>query len=194
VPLKNNSFSLAKSGAASTNNVNPKMAAFLDREKDLSRSIYPVGSEKPAVAFTIQATLAPKQDSVTITLDGKTHKYITGPEEKIDFLWPGEEKHGALLKVKYFNVTGELDKEGREWGLFYLLEEGTVTGGRDPFTIKFNLEDQDAGIVTLRIDPQDPEANPFFGTSEREVGFLEVFRHPDLTPPRNVLISGEACE
>jgi hypothetical protein len=97
--------------------------------------------------------------------------------------------------VKYFNVSGELDKENREWGLFNLLEEGTVTGGRVPFTIKFNMEDQDAGIVTLRVKPQDPDANPFFGTSDtdREYGFLEVFRHPDLTPPRAVLIGGSTC-
>jgi len=192
VPLKNNTFTLAKSGAASANKVNPQIAQFLNRAHDLSRSIYPIGSDKASVAFQIQATLAPKQSSVSITIDGKSHQYITGPEEWIDFLWPGE-KGGGFLKVKYFGVQGDIDKENKEWGLFLLFEEGTVTGGRDPFTIKFDLQDQEAGVVTLRVRPQDPEANPFFGTSEREVGFLEVFRHADLKPPRNVLIGGAQC-
>jgi len=195
IPVKNNDFSLAKTGRASTTNIDPRLVSFLDRAHDVSRSVFPIGSDKPSVEFQVMAVLTPKQASVILTIDGKTHTYITGPEEWQPFTWPGEgEKKGALLRVKYFNLSGEVDRENREWGLFELLEQGTITGGRAPFTQKFDMADQDAGVVTLRINPQDPDANPFFGTAEREVGFLEVFRHPDLTPPKSIVIGGPSCD
>jgi hypothetical protein len=34
---------------------------------------------------------------------------------------------------------------------------------------------------------------PIYGTRARGVDFMQVFRHPDLSPPRQIIVGGSAC-
>ena len=83
--------------------------------------------------------------------------------------------------------------DGREM-FFRLLEAGTNTGdaNKDTFKFEWDIRDQDAGIITVLMRPKLDDT-PLYGTRARGVGFMEVFRHSDLAPPRQIIVGGPSC-
>jgi hypothetical protein len=90
--------------------------------------------------------------------------------------------------------NGKINRDG-ERGFFRLIEEGNVSDGKgkEIFTIKWDLRTQDAGIVNMRFKPIR-EDTPLFGTRANPVDLMQVFRHPDLTPPRQLFVGGGSCQ
>ena len=59
---------------------------------------------------------------------GRTIEYHNGPEEWNRLSWPGESPaEGAAFVVRGANGMHERVRQEGEWGLFRLLEAGTVT-------------------------------------------------------------------
>ena len=112
-------------------------------------------------------------------------------------MWPGEGDKVGRIVVK---GLGFIDRFGQEssWGRFRLLEDGTVSvgGSGSGFTVKYNLSAAGGGVLDIRFKPSESDINPFYGAAdtEREGNFMSVFRHPDLVPPRSIVIGGPTCK
>jgi type VI secretion system protein ImpL len=193
VPKKHGSFALAKTGAASATSINPAVVAFLNRADDLRSSLFPIGSDKMLVEFEVYFEPTPNVKETTLVVDGQSLRYRNDLQDWQPLQWPGEDKPGAELVAAGFQAVGRVTRPGK-WGLFRLLEEGTIdhSAGTNTFVVKWDLRDQDSGVVKIRFRFKE-EDSPFFGTAAREVGFLEVFRHADIVPPEQLVIGGPPC-
>ncbi|MBC8073338.1 MAG: hypothetical protein IAG13_33770, partial [Deltaproteobacteria bacterium] len=126
LPLKNNSFKLAKIGKAGTA-LDPALERFFNRSLDLSRSLYPAGSTTMAVEFQLMIKPNAKAATTRVEIDGDVFEYINAPDQWRKFMWPGEgdDKAGRIV-VKGLGFNDRFGQESR-WGLFRLLEDGTVS-------------------------------------------------------------------
>ncbi|MBC8073061.1 MAG: hypothetical protein IAG13_32360 [Deltaproteobacteria bacterium] len=113
-------------------------------------------------------------------------------------MWPGEgdDKAGRIV-VKGLGFNDRFGQESR-WGLFRLLEDGTVSegGAGSGFTVKYNLSAAGGGVLEIRFKPLEPDINPFYGADDvdRATNFMGVFRHPDLVPPSAVALGMPPCK
>ncbi len=200
VPEKNNTFSIAKAGAA-VRPVDPRLVQFLNRARDLQRALFAAGGKTMVVEFDVM--IRPSAAASTrLNIDGHEVEYRNEPERWEKYLWPGEgdKKVGSIL-VKGSGFSDNFGQDSR-WGIFRLLEDGTIAegGNSSGFTVRYNLSasigttDKDRAVLQIRIKPQEPDINPFFGNSDRPVGFMSIFRHPDLVPPRSVYVGGGQCD
>ncbi|MBK6920819.1 MAG: type VI secretion system membrane subunit TssM [Deltaproteobacteria bacterium] len=200
VPEKNHSFSITNAGSGVTA-IDPRLVQFLNRARDLQRALYANGGADMAVEFDVTIRGTSSAARTTLTIDGHEYVYKNGPEQAEHFVWPGEgdKKVGSVVAVG----EGFRDEFGQQskWGLFRLLEAGTISSGGNGsgFTIVFNLSptagarNPDQAFLRMRIKPQEPDINPFFGNDDRPVDFMSLFRHPDLVPPKSILIGGPQC-
>ncbi len=193
IPLKNNSFAVAKQGTAATTEYNRQVALFLNRALDLTRAMFPVGSDKMFVEFEVLIVPNKNVASSEVEIDGQLAKYTNAPDQWFRMHWPGETKSpGGFIRAKGLDKRDGVSEPGF-WGLFAALEEGTVSGDGRLFKLAFDFKASGIDILEMRVRPADPDLNPFFGNSDRPVDFLGLFRHPDLVPPQAVII-GRNCK
>ncbi len=191
IPRKHGTFEFEKRGAKETIKYNPDVVSFLERADDLSRVMFPNGEMR--VEFEVFIDDNPAASATTLEVDGKKIEHKNGPGRFLRMQWPGEGDAGAELTTRSQAVRGNLERKG-PWGFFELLEEGTVSGSPDSavFVLKWDVRDQSAGIVKMKFRPTEDDT-PFFGTQERPTDFLQVFRHPGLVPPKNLLLDTAGC-
>ncbi|MCA9655889.1 MAG: type VI secretion system membrane subunit TssM [Myxococcales bacterium] len=198
VPRRHNGFEIVSRGAKVSNTINPKVAAFLDRAQDVTTVMFPAGSDGPSFEFDVQVQGARKDEGevrrTMFVVDKQTIDYKNGPLEWLPMGWPGEDPKEAYIKAFGFSSTGEVGPFQGDWAFFRLLEQGTNTGdaNKDTFKFEWDLRDQRAGIVTILVRPKLDDT-PIYGTRVRGVKFMQVFRHPDLAPPRNIIVGGPSC-
>jgi len=188
-------FEVKTAGAAERNKVNTQVAKFLTAAADVRDVMYPDGGDaRFDFRVLVDGSTGRGVDRTIFIVDGQKITYRNTPLEYQDMSWPGGDSPiGGTLKVVGIVGNGNVTRPG-DWGFFRLLEEGTSRStGRDrTFTFRWDLSDQDAGTVTIKFEPKLRDT-PLFGIAERPVGKLEVFRHPDLTPPRNLHVGGKTC-
>jgi type VI protein secretion system component VasK len=160
--------------------------------------MFPAGAEGVQFDFELQIQGARKNVgtvSVTeLTIDGQIIQYKNGPFEWKPVVWPNEDPKQGHLSARGMGTQGEVGPHEGEWGLFRLLEAGTATGdaSKDTFKLEWDIRDQSAGIITVLIRPKLDDT-PIYGARARGVDFMQVFRHPDLTPPRQIIVGGDSC-
>jgi type VI secretion system protein ImpL len=197
VPRRHDGYAIETKGAKISNAINPKIAAFLDRAQDVTTVMFPADADGVMFEFEVQVEGARKNvGTVSVTMfdvDGERIEYKNGPFEWKSVSWPGKAKRGHLT-ARGFEGTGEVGPYEGEWGFFRLLEAGTPTGdaGQEQFKFEWDIRDQNSGIITVRIRPKLDDT-PLFGTRARGVEFMQVFRHPDLSPPRSIIVGGSSC-
>lgn len=191
IPRKHGTFEFEKRGAKETIKYNEQVVKFLERADDLSRVMFPNG--EMVVEFEVYIDDNPAAAITTLEIDGKTIEHKNGPGRFLAMKWPGEGDAGTEIKTRSQTVRGTVKREG-PWGFFEVLEAGTISGSTDSavFVLKWDLRDQAAGIVKMKFRPTEDDS-PFFGTQERPTEFLKVFRHPDLRPPRQLLLDTAGC-
>ena len=193
VPQEGDRFTVAEQGEASRTQIHPGLVGFLNSARDIGVAAFPSGAQ-PKTEFDVQIGGTPNISETTFTVDGVSVSYRNGPESWQRLQWPGEgDKAGASIRARGFGINGFVEQEG-PWGLFRLFELGTVAGdskGR-VFTVRWNLTDQGAGTIAIKIRPTRRDT-PFFGVSDRGGGFLALFRSEQLVAPRSVVVGGPAC-
>ncbi|MEM6292933.1 MAG: type VI secretion system membrane subunit TssM [Myxococcota bacterium] len=191
IPRKHGTFEFEKRGAKETIKYNPKVVKFLERADDLSRVMFPNGEMR--VEFEISIDDNPAAAITTFEVDGLKAEHKNGPRRFEKMEWPGEGDAGGKLVTRSKTTRGAVELEG-PWGFFELLEEGTVSGSTESsvFVLKWDVRDQAAGIVKITFRPAEDDT-PFFGTAERPTEFMQVFRHPDLRPPAQLLLDTSGC-
>ena len=165
-----------------------ELVRFLERSQRLSSALFPPNAERPRVDFEVRVRPSPGIAQVTLNIDGQVADFHNGPDTWVHLTWPGDsDKHGAQLRVRGARVDETLTQEG-EWGLFRLLEQGTVDAndGERLVTVRFRLRTQSDVVVDLR--PARVE-NPLVGTK----GLLEVFRADHLAAPRAIAVGERGC-
>jgi type VI secretion system protein ImpL len=193
IPRNGNSFSIANQGEASTISYNSNLPGFLTQYADISTVMFPPGSDKPKFEFEVQIDGTPGVSEITLEVDGKKVSYRNGPQSWTAMEWPGTEgAPGASIKAKGLGRNGDVVRKG-DWGLWKLLAEATVTGtaGQQVYSIKWDLSDQQVGVITIRLRPKRAET-PLFGVPARGVRkYLDLFA--TLNVPKSI-VTGHACQ
>ncbi len=105
-------------------------------------------------------------------------EYHNGPEEWRHFEWPGEApEQGASLAFRGSELQEQLE-QGGEWGLFRLIEQGSVTSrsGERFFS------------VTWRFDTH----NTFVQGDPRQ-SIFSLLRDSQTAPPREIVTERRVC-
>ena len=187
-----NVFSVVDRGKATQISYNTQLPPFLTDVGDIGAVMFPPGSDAPKFEFEIQIDGTPGVSEITLTVDGQKVSYRNGPQSWKPMTWPGAEGDpGASIKAKGLGKTGDVLRKG-DWGFWHLLQEATVSGsaGQQVYSIKWDLSDQQVGIVTVRLRPKRAET-PLFGVPSRGSNkYLGLFS--SLRVPKSI-IGGHSC-
>ena len=185
-------YSVRATGKSDTLTVNSQIPPFLTDVADIGSILFPPGSTDPKFDFEVQIDGTTGISEITFTVDGQKAVYRNGPQQWITMSWPGSEGDpGASIRAKGLGKNGEVTRKG-DWGLWHLLGEATVSGsaGQRVYSIKWDLTDQNVGIVTVRLRPKRSQT-PLFGVPSRGTKkYLGVFT--SLKVPKSVF-SGYSC-
>jgi type VI secretion system protein ImpL len=170
-----------------------RVLQYLERARAISADFFPPGAEGPTVGFDIRLRPSPRVATQEFCLGGTCIEYHNGPEEWTRFTWPGEDPTaGASLEIRGAGGIHERLEQGGEWGLFRLLEQGTITdraARNRVFTVVWRLRSFQVDI-TADIRPVRGD-NPFFGGgSGPRTPFLDPLRGRDIDPPERLPTSG----
>jgi type VI secretion system protein ImpL len=141
----------------------PNMYNCLKKSHEISDAIFPIGEEKPKVAFNINLkTVSPIVSEVIFDIDGQVRSYKNEKEFWYSFEWPGKKPTGASIRVRGAGgLDEELKREG-PWGIYRLFEAGTVTAQKDSdevFTVTWQMT---APPVTVVMEVRPTRSNhPF---------------------------------
>jgi type VI secretion system protein ImpL len=177
-----------KPGASGGSMYTAELVRFLERSALLSNVLFAPRADKPGVTFEVRVRPSPGIAQVLLRIDGQQSDFHNGPERWHRFTWPGEgDQRQASMRIKGANIDETLVQEG-EWGLFRLLDKGTVSvnAGERFFTVRFGLHTQHD--VTLDVRPTRVD-NPFVGTH----GYLSAFRGDGVLAPRSITDGKKAC-
>ncbi|MCA9651282.1 MAG: type VI secretion system membrane subunit TssM [Myxococcales bacterium] len=191
VPLRGSEYELAKSGSRTLGRFKPNVARYLNAAQEVTTSAFAADMEV-RVDFDVLIEGAPSVREVVLTIDGEEVRHRNGPEEWSSMTWPGKGNQGAKIEATGFGVDADLEREG-EWGLFRLIEEGSVrvSPDRRTFAVQWDFRDEGAGLIQVRFRPRSSDS-PFFGPNgSRE--FLEVFRTKRLRVPTSIMVEGSGC-
>ena len=168
------------------------VVAFLNASRALTDTMFPEGNGDINVEFDVSIEGAAGISLIEFTVDGKEVRYRNGPTKSWTFAWPGEGSAGAKLAVTGRDVRSMIERKG-EWGLFRLLEEGTVRRikGERTFVVQWDLGADTPRIVQLRFTPTSADS-PFFGLGGTD-SFMSIFRTRRLNAPRSLVVGGPSC-
>jgi type VI secretion system protein ImpL len=194
VPRDGSNFRLAERGSGDRWKVNSDVPSFFMGGIDVAETLFPRGRPAPLVEFEVLIAARSGISEIALSIDGQSLVYRNGPETWHPMSWPGEgEQKGASVRAKGFGRNGHVEESG-EWGLFRLFEQGKIEGsaGAQVFTVTWDLTDQGAGPVSIKIKPRRRET-PFFGQPSRATPFLGVFRTRAASPPDSIIEGGSPC-
>ncbi|MGH1346943.1 MAG: type VI secretion system membrane subunit TssM [Nannocystales bacterium] len=192
IPRRGKKFVLAPRGTSSST-FHGTTVDFLNASEQISKSMFPRGSDEPLVEFEVTIKGSPAITKANFTIDGETVTYRTGPLTPHEMQWPGEKSPGATLEVFGFSTKDSLEFRG-EWGLMQLLEQGKVVRGK-PGTRKFKAvwDFSGAKLGTLEIIFEARSVHtPFFGLGGSSK-FMSIFRTGAVRPPRSIIARGTPC-
>ncbi|TPV93764.1 MAG: type VI secretion system membrane subunit TssM [Myxococcales bacterium FL481] len=187
-------FRMLEQGSSNKTKYNSGVLSFLQRSQDIGRAMFPSGATAPLVVWEVDIQPTPGVSVTEFTVDGVTIDYRNGPPRPQMMSWPGEgDKRGASIRARGRGINGHVEQDG-DWGFLRLLEQGEVIGsGRQQvFTVRWDLSDQNAGVITVKFRPKRGPT-PFFGVHERPMGFLGVFRHKAVAAPRQLVLERAPC-
>jgi type VI secretion system protein ImpL len=174
---------------------NPALLDFLERSRDVATSFYPSGAPEPSVEFEVKVQPSPDVAATEFSVGGKSVEHYNGPEKWKTLVWPGERPEaGASIVIRGANGMHEVITQDGGWGLFRLLEAGTlVSGAGRTFTVAWQLQTHD---VTLKVDFRLKRGeSPFFGVPGHAAQpvFLQPVRIKGATVPRQIMRAGKPC-
>jgi type VI secretion system protein ImpL len=192
IPLRGTRYELAETGESTLGRYRGSVVSFLNASHEVSSVMFPRGGEDAAMEFDVQILGAPEIKEISIRVDGETVRYRNGPEVWGTLKWPGEGSPGARIEALGFGKEANLEREG-EWGLFRLLEQGTVKAqpGERVFAVQWDFRETRVGLITMRFRPKRADT-PFFGIGGRK-RFMTIFRTKNLIVPRSIVTRAEAC-
>lgn len=198
IPREGDSFTFATNlGQQAGNAYRTQLLQYLERAGDITSTFFPPGSSEPKVEYDIRIRPSVRVATQTFCAGGKCYEYHNGPERWQRYVWPGEDPvAGASIEIRgEGGIHQRIEQEG-EWGLFRLLEQGTVTStsrGRRVFTMTWRLRDHQVD-VSIDFRPVRGDA-PFFGVAgrERNPPLLQPLRARAVDPPQQIVNGRTTC-
>jgi type VI secretion system protein ImpL len=166
---------------------------YLERAHETTQVFFPPSATDPQVDFDVRVRPAEGVASQVLRVGGAELEYRNEPEQWTRMTWPGEEPAaGAVIEVRGEGGMHELITQEGEWGLFRLVEAGTITtrGNDRVFTVVWHLRTHDIDI-TMDIRPTR-NAAPFFGTRPNRP-LLEMLRHEEARLPAEIVTEQRVC-
>jgi type VI secretion system protein ImpL len=197
VELDGDQYTFAKAlGENASNLYSPALLEFLERSMEIASVFYPRGSKVPSVDFEVMVHPSPYVATTTMSVGGKKIEYHNGPEKWETLTWPGEKPEaGASFVLRGANGMNERISQDNVWGLFRLIEAGTITRSSSrTFTVAWQLQTHN---VTLKVDFRPVRGeSPFFGIAGRvqKPVFLQSVRTEGVPAPRAIVASAKPCK
>ena len=199
IPREGDTFTFATNlGQQAGNAYRTQLLQYLERANDITSTFFPPGAEEgPLVQYDIRIRPSVRVATQEFCASGQCYEYHNGPERWQRYTWPGEDPvAGASLVIRgEGGIHERLEQEG-EWGLFRLLEQGTVTStsrGRRVFTMTWRLRDHQVDVA-IDFRPVRGDA-PFFGVAgrERNPPLLQPMRARESNPPEQIVNGRTTC-
>lgn len=198
IPKEGDTFAFAQSlGQQAGRAYRRQLLQYLERANDITNVFFPPGAEGPTVQFDARIVPSPRVATQELCVGGTCMESHNAPERWTRFTWPGESPEaGATLEVRGAGGIHERLEQAGEWGLFRLLEQGTVTSasrGNRVFRMTWRLRDHQVDVA-IEIRPVRGDA-PFFGVvgRTRNAPFLQPLRGRDVDPPREIASGRTTC-
>lgn len=196
VELEGDKYKFAKSlGEDGGKLYSTRLLEFLQRSRDVAAVFFPQGSATPQVDFEVRIHPSPDVATTTLSIGGKRIEYHNGPEKWELMSWPGKEPAaGAAIQMRGANGMNEKISQDDAWGLFRMIEAGTVTRSSSrTFTVAWQLQTHN---VTLKVDFRPTRGeSPFFGMpgSSAKPVYLDPVRAPSAMAPKVIVTGGRPC-
>lgn len=198
IPKEGDSFVFAQNlGQQASRAYRTELLQYLERANDITNVFFPPGAEAPTVQFDARILPSPRIATHELCVGGTCIEHHNAPERWTRFTWPGESPEaGASLEVRGSGGVHERLEQTGEWGLFRLLEQGTVTStarGNRVFTMTWRLRDAEVDL-SIEIRPVRGDA-PFFGVAgrTRNPPLLQPVRGRNVDPPREIASGRTSC-
>ncbi len=198
VPKEGDSFVFAQNlGQQASSAYRSQLLQYLERANDITHTFFPPNADGPTVQFDARILPSPRVSTQELCVGGTCMEHHNAPERWTRFTWPGESPEaGATLEVRGAGGIHERIEQTGEWGLFRLLEQGTVTttsSGNRVFTMTWRLRDHEVD-VSIQIRPVRGDA-PFFGVAgrTRNPAMLQPLRGRNVDPPREIVSGRTTC-
>ncbi len=198
IPQQGDTFSFATNlGQAAGNAYRPDLLQYLERAHDITATFFPPGADGPQIEFDARIQPSVRVATQTLCVGGVCYEHHNGPERWQRFVWPGDSPaDGASLEIRGEGGIHERIEQAGEWGMFRLMEQGTVTStsrGRRIFTMTWRLRDHQVDVA-IDIRPVRGDA-PFFGVAgrERNPPLMQPLRARDVDPPQQIVSGRSTC-
>ncbi len=198
IPKEGDTFVFATAlGQQASNAYRRQLLQYLERANDITNVFFPPNAEGPTVRFDARIVPSPRVATQELCVGGTCYEHHNGPERWVRYTWPGESPEaGASLEVRGEGGIHERLEQTGEWGLFRLLEQGTVTTrsrGNRVFTQTWRLRDHQVDVA-VQIRPVRGDA-PFFGVfgRTRSAPLMQPVRGRNVDPPREIVSGRTTC-
>ncbi|MBU1424466.1 MAG: type VI secretion system membrane subunit TssM [Gammaproteobacteria bacterium] len=153
---------------------NPEFPLAIERSYGITNGMFKRGESNPGIVFSAypfpNATL---MESV-IGIDGTEYRYRNGPQEWMNFTWPGQNPGGRVRGVRVGNQAGgDLVTDGT-WALFRLLERAHISSNQgDSFVASWSMLDSNGQRLNISYKIRPDRSAALF-----QPGVLQGYRLP----------------
>ena len=188
VELKGNSWE-ARKWLGIGLDFNPEFLQALERTSGISNSMFKRGEANPSVNFSVYPYPNAALGESTLNIDGTEFRYRNGPQEWMNFVWPGQNPGARIRGVRLGGslASGEVVTDG-PWALFRLLDRASISSNQgDTFVATWSIPDSNKQRmnVSFKIRPDRSAALFRAGTLQGYQLPAEIFQRPVATDKSN---------
>ncbi|MDO8989124.1 MAG: type VI secretion system membrane subunit TssM [Sideroxyarcus sp.] len=136
---------------------NPEFLRALEKSYVISNGMFKRGESDPSINFSAYPFPNMALAESVVGIDGTEYRYRNGPQEWLNFSWPGQNPSARVRGVRVGNMAGaELVTDGT-WALFRLLEKAQVSSNTgDTFVATWSMPDSNGQRlnVSFKIRPE----------------------------------------
>ena len=121
---------------------NPEFLAMIEKTSAISNGLFKRGESNPAMTVSAYPYPNAALSESALSIDGADLRYRNGPQEWMNFTWPGQNPGGRVRGVRMGNLaSAELSTDG-PWALFRLIEKAHISSSQgDTFTASWTMSD-----------------------------------------------------
>jgi type VI secretion system protein ImpL len=154
---------------------NPEFPQAIERTYGISNGLFKHGESNPGVAFSVYPFPNTALAESIIAIDGTEYRYRNGPQEWMNFTWPGQNPGGRVRGVRAGNQAGgDLVTDG-SWALFRLLEKAQISANQgDTFVASWSMLDSNGQRLNVSFKIRPDRSAVLF-----QPNVLQGYRLPD---------------
>ena len=135
---------------------NPEFLQMIEKTSDISNSMFKRGESNPGITFAAYPEPNSALSESAIGIDGTDYRYRNGPQEWLNFSWPGQNPSGRVRGVRTGTLaSGEVATDG-PWALLRLLDKANISSSQGgSFLATWSILDSSGQrmSVSFRIKP-----------------------------------------